>query len=243
MSSLDHLGFVEPQRECSYLPDQTASLEYRLYRQLDAVNYGRLLERGWRRHGRMLFRPQCPTCRQCRGLRVPVATFEPTKSQRRTRNKNPDVDVYLSPATVSPAHVELYNAYHADMAARRGWPGTPTTFDDYHSAFLAGEYPFAFELQYYRGERMIGVGLIDILPQALSSVYFYHAPDWRPKAPGVFSVMCEFDLCRERGIPYLYLGYWIERCPSMAYKSGYGPNEILENYVEEDEGPEWAQAP
>jgi leucyl-tRNA---protein transferase len=125
------------------------------------------------------------------------------------------------------------------MAARRGWPGTPTTFEDYYSAFLAGDYPFAFELQYYRGERLIGVGLIDILPQGLSSVYFYHAPDWRTKAPGVFSLMCEFDFCRERGIPYLYLGYWIERCPSMAYKSGYGPNEVLENYVEEDDAPEW----
>ena len=93
--------------------------------------------------------------------------------------------------------------------------------------------------QYYRGERLIGVGLIDILPDGLSSVYFYHAPEWRPQAPGVFSLMCEFDFCRERGIPYLYLGYWIERCPSMAYKSGYGPHEVLENYVEEDESPEW----
>jgi len=239
MSSLDHLGFVEPQRACSYLPAETASLEYRVYRQLTAANYGRLLERGWRRHGRMLFRPQCPTCRQCRGLRVPVATFQPTKSQRRTLNKNPDIEVRLSPATVSPAHVDLYNAYHADMAARRGWPGTPTTLDDYAESFLAGGYPFAFELQYFRSEKLVGVGLVDILPLGLSSVYFYHAPEWRPQAPGVFSVMCEFDLCRERGIPYLYLGYWIEQCPSMAYKSGYGPHEILDEYIEEDEDPEW----
>ncbi|HVJ86979.1 MAG TPA: arginyltransferase [Caulifigura sp.] len=239
MSSLDHLGFVEPQRICSYLPDQTASLEYRLYRTVTADGYMRLLERGWRRHGRMFFRPQCPTCRECRGIRVPVDTFQPTKSQRRTRGWNKDVSVQLYPATVTTEHVDVYNAYHADMASRRGWPGTPTTLDDYHSSFLAGEYPFAFELQYRREGRLIGVGLVDVLPRGLSSVYFYHAPDWRSQAPGVFSLLCEFDLCRERGIPCLYLGYWIERCPSMTYKSAYGPHELLAEYIEEDEDPEW----
>src|SRR4051812_17348941 len=104
MSSLDHLGFVEPQRPCSYLAEETASLEYRLYRDVTADSYMRLLERGWRRHGRMFFRPQCPSCRQCIGLRVPVDDFQPTKSQRRARNKNADVQVRLSPATVTPEH-------------------------------------------------------------------------------------------------------------------------------------------
>ena len=239
MSDPFHLDFVEPQRGCSYLPAETASLEYRVYPQLSIETYSELLERGWRRHGRMLFRPQCPTCTQCRPLRVPVETFAPSKSQRRARHKNADITVRLEHATVTPAHVALYNVYHADMAARRGWPGTPTTSDDYRTAFLAGEYPFAWELRYYRGTELVGLGLIDILPEAVSSVYFYHAPDWRPKGPGVFSLQCEFDLCRQHGIPYLYLGYWIEHCPSMAYKSNYGPHELLAEYVEEDEAPEW----
>ncbi len=239
MNTSDHLDFVEPQRACSYLPDQTASLQYRVYRHLTVETYSRLLARGWRRHGRMVFRPQCPTCTQCRGLRVPIATFQPTKSQRRARTRNPDITVELSRATVTDEHVALYNAYHADMATRRGWPGTPTTIEDYWSAFLAGDYPFAFELQYRRGPDLVGVGLIDVLPIGISSVYFYHAPDWRPRAPGVFSLLAEIELGRQQQLPDLYLGYWIERCPSMAYKSSYQPHELLAEYVDEDEEPEW----
>jgi arginine-tRNA-protein transferase len=236
---LPPLGFVEQPRACSYLPSETASLEYRLAIGLTPEIYGQMLRRGWRRHGVMLFRPQCPACIKCRSLRVPVERFAPSKSQRRTWTKNDSIHAELRRAEVTPDHVDIYNAYHAEQAVRKGWPVQATSIEDYSNAFLAGDWEFAHEIQYRAEGKLIGVGLVDVLPDGLSSVYFYHDPDWRKAAIGKFSILCEIDLCRRAGIPFLYLGYWIEQCASMAYKSDYQPHEMLMRYVEDDEEPEW----
>lgn len=239
---VDALRFIESPRPCSYLPEETASLEYRFVAGLTADSFGQLLRRGWRRHGMAVFRPRCAACVQCRSLRVPVERFKPSKSQRRIAKKNEGTEIRLSRAGVSPEHIALYNAYHADMHERRGWRPQETTLDEYASAFLAGDAPFAHELQYLVDGRLVGVGLIDLTPAGMSSVYFYHDPALRAAALGVFSMLCEVDLCRRLGIAFLYLGYWIERCPSMAYKADYRPHEVLERYVADHEEPRWIDA-
>ena len=66
--------------ECSYLPEETSRLAFRLVRSLDPAEYAALLARGWRRQGMSVFRSDCPACEKCRGLRVDVAAFRPTKS-------------------------------------------------------------------------------------------------------------------------------------------------------------------
>jgi arginyl-tRNA--protein-N-Asp/Glu arginylyltransferase len=231
--------FVTPPHECSYLPQETASLEYRVLVSLPVEQYAAMLERGWRRHGARFFRPQCPSCRQCRSLRVDVAKFAPTKSQRRVFRRNSDMQVVVQPPSITPDHIRLFNDYHADMSRRRGWSPHPTTAEEYHASFLIGNWSFAREMLYFRAGRLAGVGLVDVLPDAVSSVYFYHDPAWRPLAPGTFSILSEIEFCRETGRTYNYLGYWIEPCASMAYKANFGPHEVLESYVEADEAPLW----
>ncbi|MFG0335688.1 MAG: arginyltransferase [Maioricimonas sp. JB049] len=228
-----------PPRRCSYLPDETASLEYRFYHHLTASQLEALLMRGWRRHGQHIFRPACPACVSCRSLRVDIERFTPTKSQRRALRRNADVEVLLQPATVSEEHLDLYNAWHADMHVRRGWPEQSMTREDYEEAFLSGRGSYACELLYRRNGKAIGVGLVDLTPNACSSVYFYHDPQWRSQAPGTYSVLQEIELCRQRRLQYLYMGYWIADCPSMAYKNRFGPHEILQAYCMDTERPEW----
>jgi arginyl-tRNA--protein-N-Asp/Glu arginylyltransferase len=236
------LSFLEAERPCSYLPAETASLEYRISTGLTPYRYGELLIRGWRRHGLMLFRPKCPRCTQCRSLRVPVAAFRPSKSQRRAFQRNSSIESRVRPASVSPDHVALYNAYHADMAERRGWRPQAVTAEDYAQSFLSGGYELAAEIQYFDSGRMIAVGLIDLTPVGMSSVYFYHDPACRKAAIGVHSILVELEYCRAHSVPHLYLGYWIARCPSMAYKSNYDPHELLERYVGDNELPDWRLA-
>jgi arginine-tRNA-protein transferase len=235
-------GIVEPPRACSYLPEETASLEYRIVGPLTAARYAGLLRRGWRRHGRVVFRPRCPRCRLCRSLRVPVNEFRSSKSQRRTLKRNSGLDVQLCRTEVSDRHVELFNAYHADMSERRGWRPVSTTPEEYYASFLSGEYAFERELRYFAEGVLIGIGLVDIVPSGLSSIYFYHDPALRGSAVGVFSILTEIDVCRQLGIEFLYLGYWISRCPSMAYKADYRPHELLEEYVGDRDEPVWRRA-
>jgi len=238
--------FLSPPRSCSYLPAETASLEYRIYAGLTETRYRARLERGWRRHGVHLFRPVCPQCRQCRSLRVLVDQFRPSRSQRRTLQRNADVRLVVQRPTVTAEHIRLYNAYHRDMQARRGWPDRETDAAEYEQSFLAGDWPCAREFLYFRDDELIGVGLVDLFQDAVSSVYFYHDPEWRPQGPGTFSILSELEFCRETGRRYNYLGYWIAPCGSMAYKAGFRPHELLDEYVGDDETPVWrlaAEAP
>jgi arginine-tRNA-protein transferase len=231
--------FQSPPGRCSYVPAETASLACRVCAGLTAAQFQELLCRGWRRHGCQLFRPACAACVKCRSLRVDVARFRPSKSQRRCLKRNAGVEVVIRRPTVTADHVRLYNAWHADMSARRGWRCQRVDEAEYAESFLLGDWEFAREMLYVDDGRLIGVSLVDVVDAGLSSVYFYHDPAWRDLGPGTFSILQEIDVCRRTGRPYLYLGYCIAECPSMAYKSNFGPHEVLQRYVGDDEEPRW----
>lgn len=128
---------------CSYLPGQTLQMEYRVVTGLTgltAERYEQLLERGWRRFGRTLFRPQCPNCRECVGLRINIAEFRPSKSQRRAQRRNADLEVEIGPPQVTQEHIDLYNIYHEDMSRRRDWRPNRISPEDYFQSFVAGRF-------------------------------------------------------------------------------------------------------
>jgi len=229
----------EPPRTCSYLPEQVASLEYRSYRGLSPAQLEELLSRGWRRFGIDMFRPACADCVQCVPLRVVVADFQPDKSQRRSFKKNSEISVTLHPAGLSTERVSLYNQWHVEMTEQNGWPLQQFSAQEYARSFLQGAFPSLHELQYRMGSELVGVSLIDLLPRSLSSVYFYHVPRWRDLSPGTFSLLCEIELARQWNLDFVYLGYWIARCPSMAYKNRFRPHEILLSRPGDEESPRW----
>jgi len=228
-----------PPEPCMYLPDRMAKMQYRFGRRMTAEKFERLLARGWRRFGSTVFRPDCPACSACRSLRVCVDDFAPSKSQRRTIRRNANVRVEMRPISVTPQHIALFNAYHADMHDRRGWPQETINEEEYWLTFADGACDFAREMQYYRGDALIGVGLVDLLPNSSSSVYFYHDPAWRPQSPGTFSMLTEIEMARRAGRRHHYLGYWIAENQSMAYKSRFRPHELLRSHVGDREPPDW----
>jgi arginine-tRNA-protein transferase len=237
LSAVAH--FTTPPYRCSYLPGRTAALTYRILTELPLDRYDELLRRGWRRFGGEFFRPACPACDQCRSLRLPVCEFTPSRSQRRALRQNTQIQVVVQAPTVSAPHLQLFNAYHADMRRRKSWPFHLTDEDAYRRRFLRGEWAFAREFLYYAGDRLVGVGLADVTATALSSVYFFHDPAWRPRAPGVFSILRQAAYAREQGLRYHYLGYWVAGSPSMAYKAQYRPHELLLGYPADKEEPRW----
>ena len=230
---------VVQEHPCSYLPGRTARMRYRLMPDCPPATYEKLVSRGWRRFGATLFRPACRGCHECLSLRLDVAEFEPSRSQRRTLRKNADLTIVLRQASVTEEHLELYDRYHADMTERRGWEEKFLDPEGYHSTFVAGGVPFAHELLYFHEERLLGVALVDILPTSLSAVYCYYDPDERQRGIGVFSVLAQVELARQYNIPHVYLGYWIEGNRSMAYKCRYRPHQILSGRPPLEEAPEW----
>jgi arginine-tRNA-protein transferase len=147
--------------------------------------------------------------------------------------------VVIQPPTVTLEHLRLFGDYHEDMADRRGWSDKNVDAGAYHSSFVAGASEFGRELLYYDEGRLIGVALADILPDALSCVYFYHDPLLRKRALGVFSVLRQIQLAGELGLSHVYLGYWVAECQSLAYKSQYRPYELLDWNTRDAEQAVW----
>ena len=237
---LDILG---AESECSYLPGRQALMHYRVALSLPAARYESLLARGWRRFGRTMFRPVCRHCSECRSLRVDINAFQPSKSQRRIARKNADLELTIQPPTITQEHIDLYNSYHADMQQRRGWTHNEIDEDQYFESFVDGNWPFAREFQYRKNGRLMGLGLVDMTGEVMSSIYFIHAPEARENGLGTASVLREIEAGRSTGHRWLYMGYYIRECGSMNYKNRYRPCEILQEYVADDVAPDWQPAP
>ena len=234
--------FKSDPGKCPYLPSETASLEYRIIGEITEQGYAELLRRGWRRFGREFFRPACPGCAACQSIRIPVDRFAPSRSQRRALRSNAGIRTVVTRPTVSEDHLRLYHDYHAHMSDRKGWPLAPVSPAEYFSIFLVGSWSFAREFQYYEGERLVGVSLTDVVPTALSSVYFFHDPAWRPRSPGVFSIIQQWLYAKQHSLAWQYLGYWVAACPSMSYKSRYRPHELLVGFPGDHEEPVWVSS-
>lgn len=224
---------------CSYLPGQSSRMIYRLAYRLTETRYEQLLSRGWRRFGRTLFRPACAACAECRSIRVSIAEFSPSRSQRRLLAKSPSYSVTVRRPSVSAEHLSLYNRYHLDMHHRRQWPFREITSEQYADSFLDGQFSFAREFQYRLDGKLVGLGLVDITKSVMSSIYFYHDPALRDQAIGTCSVLKELEDGRQNGRQWLYMGYYIRDCGSMNYKNRFSPHQFLRDSVSDQDVPEW----
>ena len=220
--------FVTPPTECGYLPDRDWSLHYEIVGELTPAEYLARLRTGWRRFGYSLFRPRCESCRACQSLRVDVARFRPSATQKRVARRNQDeVRLTIGSPEVSAEKLALYDKFHAFQTDLKDWPGhAPKSADDYAESFVDNPFPVQ-EWCYHVGDRLVGVGYVDPLPGGLSAVYFYYDPDERPRSLGVWNVLSILRYAAETGVPHVYLGFYVEGCRSLDYKAKYRPNEVL----------------
>ena len=92
------------------------------------------------------------------------------------------------------------------------------------------------------GDRLVGLGIVDETPRALSAVYFYWDPDRAPSSLGVANIVTLIAEAREKSLPHVYLGYRVLGCPSLMYKEKYGPHELLVGRPAFGEPPKWSQS-
>ena len=160
----------------------------------------------------------------CQSLRVPVATFRPNESQRRAWRRNQGtVAVRFGHPVLSTDRLDLWARFHEYGEATKGWPAQ--TANDLalmvHNPFPTEEWTYFFE------DRLVGVGYVDVVPEALSAIYFYWDPSERSRSLGTFHVLSIIAAARERELAHVYLGYYVEGCRSLEYKARFRPNEVL----------------
>jgi len=218
----DALRFVSDEFPCPYLPALLSRTEAYYLEHLDGPAYERLLGRGFRRCGRVVYRPRCRACSECRQLRVPVAGFKPTRSMLRVARRNSDLTVRIGRPMPSAEKLDTYRAY---LAAQHD--GAMARTAEAFREFLYDSPTDTYELCYLLGERMVCASLADLLPHGLSSVYVYFDPHFAARSLGTFSALWEIDYCRRQGLTYYYLGYHVAGSRAMSYKSRFRPNEVL----------------
>ncbi|MHC4063369.1 MAG: arginyltransferase [Planctomycetota bacterium] len=212
-----------PEHECPYLPDRTARCEAFFLEELDPEIYTALMGRGFRRSYRLIYRPACEGCDACQQLRVPVAEFSPSRSQRRVWRRNGDLRVTVGPPELTDRKWRMFEAYldfqHDELMSRSR---------QCMAEFLYESPVATLEICYLLGDELVAVSIVDRSLAALSSVYVYFAPQHSCRSPGTFSVLWEIDYCRRSGIPYYYLGYYVRGSRTMDYKIRFRPCEILD---------------
>jgi arginyl-tRNA--protein-N-Asp/Glu arginylyltransferase len=221
---------------CPYLPGRE---ERKVFTHLVGEKAGELNDLlthgGFRRSQSIAYRPACEGCRACLSIRVIAEEFRPSRSLRRVQARNGDI---VGEMRVSMPTSEQYSVFRAylDSRHRDGGMADMTVLDyammveDSHVDTRVVEYRLRDPDSGFTGRSsgpIYAVALTDVLSDGLSMVYSFYDPDYRARSLGTFMILDHIARARHMGLPYVYLGYWVEGSRKMDYKGRFMPQQRL----------------
>lgn len=223
--TIENLQFFQthPHR-CSYLPNQTASTVYLNPKQnINKTLYSQLSEFGFRRSGAHVYKPLCADCNACIPMRVPVELFTPNRRQKRAWKRNQDLVINSVESIDTNEHYTLFEKY-INLRHRDGdmFPPSRKQF----RSFLTKEWQSTQYFEFREDQKLIATSVADVMDNGISAVYTYFDPTAVKRSLGTYVILYLIEEARQKGLPALYLGYWIKSSPKMAYKSSFRPLEI-----------------
>ncbi|WP_046865274.1 arginyltransferase [Microvirga massiliensis] len=194
-----------------------------------------LTQGGFRRSQTIAYRPACENCRACVSVRVLVDEFEPSASLRRVLRQNRDLIGTALPNRPTADQYLLFRRY-LDARHTDGGMADMTVLD--YSTMIEDSHVDTRVIEYRRRGsengitgrgtgQLVGACLTDEMADGLSMVYSFYDPDLADRSLGTFIILDHIERARSRGLPYLYLGYWVEGSKKMAYKVRFMPQERL----------------
>lgn len=224
MSSTLTRYFHDVKVDCPYGRPFTA-----VYRQahlgiFPSMVMAQFLEAGFRRNGNYLYTMACPDCQACVPIRLQAERLTLNRSQRRVLTRNQDLRVKIAPIQISGQKLAL-----CDTFLHSRFPAKDNSALDYYAGFFLNSMGDTFEMEFWHEERLIGVSIIDLYPEAINCVYFYFDPEESRRSPGTFNILTLNDYALSQQIDFVYLGYWIDAISAMRYKANFRPHYLLQN--------------
>lgn len=225
--------------KCSYLANKEQETSYKVINDCNMQECQELIERGYRRFGKAFFRPICQNCNECQSIKIDVENFVFSKGARRVIRKAQNIKSYIQKPTLTKEHLRLFEKYHLFMKDKKGWEHKETTPNSYYSSFVDGYNEYGYEVLYFYEDRLIGVDLIDILENGISSIYFYYDPDFQDYSLGKLSLYKQILFAQKSNKKWIYLGYYVKDCHSLSYKAEYKPYLTLQGRPGRDDEYIW----
>jgi arginyl-tRNA--protein-N-Asp/Glu arginylyltransferase len=224
--------FVTTPGPCPYLPGKT---ERKVFTELNGNHADELNEAlgriGFRRSQNVAYRPNCHDCKACVSVRVRTDEFRPNTTQRKILRRNADLVVSgCRPWSTS----EQYDLLRRYLTARHP-EGGMANMDDMDYADMVEQSSVRSQVVEYRtptrfgrlGE-LVGACLTDQQSDGMSMIYSFYNPDIKERGGlGNFIIMDHILRAKAAGLPYVYLGYWVNGAARMQYKTRYRPLERL----------------
>ncbi|MFU7527697.1 arginyltransferase [Qipengyuania sp. ASV99] len=224
--------FVTSPAPCPYLPGRS---ERKVFTELKGAHADQLNEAlgriGFRRSQTVAYRPSCLDCQACVSVRVVASEFKPSATQKRDRKRNSDLVVTECRPWATDQQFELLSKY---LSVRHP-DGGMSAMDELDYADMVEHTPVTSTLVEYREPsessvpgRLVGACLTDRQGDGLSMIYSFYDPHHPDRAGlGNAIILDHIERAARSGLPYVYLGYWVDGSPRMQYKVRYRPLERL----------------
>lgn len=221
---------------CPYLPGRDERKVFAHLPQGEGPNINDALSQvGFRRSQGIAYRPACEACDACRSVRLPVRDYVFSRSERRVLTRNADLRRHLVEAEATMEQFELLRRYLSARHAQGGmaemsWPDYVAMVED--TAVRTHVIEYRTEPRDRGPGDLVACVLIDALQDGLSLVYSFYDPAEARRSLGKFVILDHAVQAGDAGIPYVYLGYWVQGSVKMDYKARFSPLEVLT-------GPGW----
>ncbi len=220
--------FLTEQSPCSYLDKKNAQSAFvHPSLTLNTALYSQLIEQGFRRSGNEVYTPHCPSCSACVPTRIAVDQFIATKNQRRCIKKNNNTSVVIKPAIFEQAHYDMYMRYQKYKHSNGSMANSNE--EDYIN-FLASNWCNTLFVEFSIENQLAAVAIVDLLDNALSAVYTFFEPDFSRYGLGNYAVLWQIQHALKMHLEFVYMGFWIEDCRKMSYKTQYQP---IQGFIEQ----------
>ncbi len=201
--------------------------QYFLRRSASAEQMDALWAQGWRHFGNYFFRYSVSHhwggVRTVMPLRVDLAKFVASRSQRRALSRNGDMRVVIRDTFIDAVKEDLFYRHR-----ERFKENIPDSIYDFLSEEPAVEPCRNHEICVYDDDRLIAASFLDIGGSATSAVYAMFEPSESKRSLGIFTMLEAIQYSRELGCKYYYPGYAYHEPSVYDYKKNFAGSEYYD---------------